>query len=87
MMNIIWWLVFGTIAGAIAKIIMPGKQNMGWLMTALLGIIGSIVGGYVGSLIFGKEVTNSVFSIYSMGMSVLGALLILFIYGKVVEKK
>lgn len=86
-MNIIWWLVFGTIAGAIAKIIMPGKQNMGWLMTALLGIIGSIVGGYVGSLIFGKEVTNSVFSIYSMGMSVLGALLILFIYGKVVEKK
>lgn len=87
MLNIIWWLVFGTIAGALAKIIMPGKQNMGWLMTALLGIVGSIIGGFIGNKIFDKEVTNTVFSFYSMGMSVLGALLVLFIYGKFVQSK
>jgi len=87
MMNIIWWIVFGTVAGALAKMIMPGKQNMGWLMTALLGIVGSIIGGFVGGKIFDKEVTNTIFSFYSMGMSVLGALLVLFIYGKVVANK
>lgn len=86
MMNIIWWLVFGAVAGALAKLIMPGNQNMGWLMTTVLGIVGSIVGGFLGGMIFGREVTNEVFSIYSMGMSVVGALLVLFIYGKFIAK-
>ena len=53
MLGIILWVVFGVVIGAIAKMIMPGKENMGWLMTSALGIVGSIVGGFIaGEAIF-----------------------------------
>jgi uncharacterized membrane protein YeaQ/YmgE (transglycosylase-associated protein family) len=50
MWGIILWVIFGIVIGAIAKMIMPGNQNMGWLMTIILGIVGAFVGGFVGSL-------------------------------------
>ncbi len=87
MMNIIGWIVFGLIAGAIAKAVRPGKDPGGWSVTIIIGILGSIVGGWIGSMLFGKNVTNSVFSIYSMGMSVVGALIVLFVYNKFIAKK
>jgi len=46
-MQIIWMVVLGLIAGAIAKLLMPGKDPGGWVVTALLGIGGSIVGGFL----------------------------------------
>ena len=51
-MGFIWTVVVGLIVGAIARWIMPGGQSMGWIMTSLLGIGGSIVGGFVSSLIW-----------------------------------
>ncbi len=45
-MGIITWILFGLIAGAIAKMIMPGSQGGGWLITIILGILGAFVGGY-----------------------------------------
>lgn len=78
-MEILTWIIFGLIAGAIAKMIMPGNQNMGWLMTIILGIVGAFVGGFIGSLIGWGSVEE--FNIKSMITAVLGALLILWIYG------
>lgn len=78
-MGILTWIIFGLIAGALAKLIMPGNQNMGWLMTIILGIVGAFVGGFVGSLL-GLGDVNS-FSFGSMALAVVGALIVLWIYG------
>ena len=50
--NLIGWAVFGLIAGAIARLLVPGKQSMGIIMTMILGIVGSMVGGFVWALLF-----------------------------------
>jgi uncharacterized membrane protein YeaQ/YmgE (transglycosylase-associated protein family) len=51
-LHIIWLIVLGLIVGLIARLIVPGKQPMGWVATALLGIVGSYVGGTLGSVVF-----------------------------------
>ena len=78
-MGILTWIIFGLIAGAIAKFIMPGNQGMGWLMTIILGIVGAFVGGWIGSMLGWGTVDE--FDIKSMLLAVGGALLVLWIYG------
>jgi uncharacterized membrane protein YeaQ/YmgE (transglycosylase-associated protein family) len=79
----IWTAIFGLIAGAIAKFIMPGKDPGGLLVTMLIGIAGSFLGAFVGGKILGVESAYSK-NIFSMALvfSVLGALLILFVWKK-----
>ncbi|MFP5312202.1 MAG: GlsB/YeaQ/YmgE family stress response membrane protein, partial [Actinomycetes bacterium] len=50
-MGIIGFLILGLIAGAIAKAILPGRQGGGWVVTMVLGVVGAILGGWIGSLI------------------------------------
>ena len=83
-MGIITWIIFGLIAGAIAKLIMPGNQGMGWLMTIILGIVGAFVGGWIGSMLGWGTVND--FDFKSMLLAVVGALLVLWIYGMVTKK-
>lgn len=83
-MGILTWILFGLIAGALAKAIMPGNQGMGWLMTIILGIVGAFVGGWVGTLLGFGAVDG--FNIGSMALAVVGALIILLIYGKLTNK-
>ncbi|NML71218.1 GlsB/YeaQ/YmgE family stress response membrane protein [Chryseobacterium sp. RP-3-3] len=83
-MGILTWIIFGLIAGAIAKLIMPGTQGGGWLITIILGIIGAFVGGFVGSFL-GWGTTDS-FDFRSMLLAVGGALIVLWIYGMVTKK-
>lgn len=52
-MFLLSWLFFGVIAGAIAKALLPGDQNLGCWMTSLVGIVGAFVGGFLGNLLFG----------------------------------
>ena len=65
-MGILTWIIFGLIAGAIAKFIMPGNQGMGWLMTIILGIVGAFVGGWIGSMLGWGTVTNSTLRVCSL---------------------
>jgi uncharacterized membrane protein YeaQ/YmgE (transglycosylase-associated protein family) len=51
-LHIIWLIVLGLIVGLVARLLVPGKQPMGWVATALLGIVGSYVGGTLGSIVF-----------------------------------
>lgn len=84
-MGFLTWILFGLIAGALAKAIMPGNQGMGWIMTILLGVVGASVGGWVGTLLgFG---TVDGFNIGSLGIAVVGALIILFIYAKLTNNR
>jgi uncharacterized membrane protein YeaQ/YmgE (transglycosylase-associated protein family) len=84
-MNILWWALFGLIAGAIAKWIMPGKGPGGIILTILLGIVGAIVGGWIGTQVgFGNV---SEFNFRSMLLAVGGGVLVLFIYGLLMKAR
>lgn len=74
-MGIIWTIIIGFIVGLIAKLLMPGKDGGGFIMTTLLGIIGSVVGTYVGSALGWYEVGEGAGFI----ASVLGAMIVLFL--------
>ena len=84
-MGILTWIIFGLIAGAIAKFIMPGNQAMGWLMTIILGIVGAFVGGFIGSNLLGWGDVNA-FDFRSMLLAVGGALLVLWLYGMATKR-
>ena len=83
-MGILTWIIFGLIAGAIAKAIMPGTQGGGWLITIILGIVGAFVGGFVGSLIGWGSVDE--FNFKSLIPAVVDALLVLWIYGMATKR-
>jgi uncharacterized membrane protein YeaQ/YmgE (transglycosylase-associated protein family) len=77
-MAILGWIVFGLVVGAVARFIMPGRQSMGLLMTIVLGVLGSFVGGFLGSL-FHEGGPALVHASGWIG-SIIGALLLLFGY-------
>ena len=52
MLNILGMIILGLIVGALARLIVPGKESFGWIVTALLGIVGGYIGGTLGSLVF-----------------------------------
>lgn len=85
LMAVIGWCVFGLIVGAIARFLMPGQQQMSWLLTMVLGIVGSFAGGFISSLIFGNA--DSLVNPAGWIMSVVGALIVLFVYGKIAKAK
>jgi len=80
---IIGIIVIGLIAGALARLIVPGRQNISILMTIVLGIIGSFVGGFLGYLIFHKDAQNGFLQPSGIIGSVIGAIIVLLIYTRV----
>ena len=76
-------IVIGLIAGAIARLLIPGKQDIGVLMTIVLGIVGSFVGGFLGYLIFHKDAQNGFFQPSGIIGSIVGAVIVLLIYTRV----
>jgi uncharacterized membrane protein YeaQ/YmgE (transglycosylase-associated protein family) len=52
MFAFLWWLIIGLVAGALARLLIPGRQPMGMLMTMVLGLVGSVVGGLISSVVF-----------------------------------
>lgn len=83
-MGIIAWIVFGLIAGALAKFIMPGDDPGGIIVTMLLGIVGAVVGGFLGSLLLGVGVSG--FNLTSLLIAIVGAILVLWIYRQVKKR-
>jgi uncharacterized membrane protein YeaQ/YmgE (transglycosylase-associated protein family) len=82
-MSIITMIIFGAIVGAIAKLIMPGKDPGGIIVTIILGILGSIVGGFLlGVILPGRDTATAGW----IG-SILGAILLLWIYRMVVARR
>jgi uncharacterized membrane protein YeaQ/YmgE (transglycosylase-associated protein family) len=81
-MGIIGWIVLGLIAGAIAKAILPGRQGGGWIVTLILGIVGALLGGFIGNAIFGRGLTDF-FDLGTWLLAIGGAIVVLLIYGLV----
>ena len=71
-MGIVSWLVFGLIAGALAKLLMPGKQPGGIILTTLLGLVGAVVGGFIGTRLGFGDVNS--FDLTSMALAVGGVM-------------
>jgi uncharacterized membrane protein YeaQ/YmgE (transglycosylase-associated protein family) len=81
LLHIIWMFIVGIIVGAIARFILPGTEHMGIFMTGILGIIGSIVGGFIARL-FSKPAPGAPFHPAGIIMSIIGAVLVLFLWNK-----
>jgi uncharacterized membrane protein YeaQ/YmgE (transglycosylase-associated protein family) len=84
--TIIGYIVIGLIGGAIAKAILPGRQGGGWIATILLGVVGALLGGFLGGLIFHVHY-NKIFSISGLITAVIGALIVLVIYGLIQRRR
>jgi uncharacterized membrane protein YeaQ/YmgE (transglycosylase-associated protein family) len=89
-MHIIGFLIFGLIIGLLARAIYPGRQPLGWLATALLGMAGSLLGGLLGHTLFGSSsAPNGTWSFTPGGWisSIVGAILVLFVWLRVAGRR
>ncbi|ECH0960743.1 TPA: GlsB/YeaQ/YmgE family stress response membrane protein [Salmonella enterica] len=78
-MGIIAWIVFGLIAGVIAKLLMSGRDGGGFILTCILGIVGAVVGGWLATM-FGIGGSISGFNLHSFLVAVVGAIMVLVIF-------
>ncbi len=85
-MGIIGFLILGLIMGALAKLILPGKQGGGWIATLVLGVIGALLGGWLGSVIFGVGL-EEFWSLQTWLAALAGALLVLLIWGFITKNR
>ena len=84
-MSILAFLILGLIAGAIAKALIPGRQGGGWLITLVLGAVGALLGGWLGSALFGVGLQNF-WSLQTWIVAIVGAVIVLLIYGAVTRR-
>ncbi|PFG30403.1 GlsB/YeaQ/YmgE family stress response membrane protein [Paramicrobacterium agarici] len=85
-MNFIAFLILGLIAGVIAKLILPGRQGGGWIVTLILGVVGALLGGWLGNVIFGVGV-DEFWSLSSWLLAIGGAIIVLLIWGLIFGRK
>lgn len=85
-MSFLAFIILGLIAGAIAKLIIPGRGAGGWLATLVLGVIGAVVGGWIATAAFGLDY-EGFFSIQSWLIAIGGAVLVLLVYGLITGRR
>jgi uncharacterized membrane protein YeaQ/YmgE (transglycosylase-associated protein family) len=85
-MGFFGFLLLGLIAGAIAKLILPGKNGGGWVITLVLGVVGALLGGFIGSAVFGVGLENF-FDLSTWALAIGGSLIVLVIYGALTGRR
>ena len=85
-MSFLGFLLLGLIAGAIAKFLLPGKQGGGWFATLILGVVGALLGGWLGSLLFNRPLTEF-FDLGTWGLAIGGSIIVLLIYGAITSRR
>ena len=85
-MGFLAFLLLGLIAGSIAKLILPGRQNGGWFASLILGVVGAMLGGWLGSVLFNAPL-EEFFSIQTWLVAIGGSLIVLLIYGALVTSR
>ena len=84
-MGFLAFLILGLITGAIAKAILPGRQGGGIFITLLLGVVGAMLGGFIGIALFGTGI-NEFFSLSTWLLAIGGALIVLLVYGMISKR-
>jgi uncharacterized membrane protein YeaQ/YmgE (transglycosylase-associated protein family) len=82
-MHVVWFILFGLVVGVIARFLMPGRQPMGMIMTAILGMAGSFVGALLANLIRRQEVSFNAVDPYNWIAAIIGAVILLFVFHRV----
>lgn len=77
MLAFLWWMLIGLVAGGLARMVIPGRQSMGLLLTMVLGLFGSVVGGFISSVIFNYGPRDTNFHVGGLIMSTIGAMIVL----------
>jgi uncharacterized membrane protein YeaQ/YmgE (transglycosylase-associated protein family) len=84
--SLIGWVIAGLIVGAIARLLVPGRQNMGIGLTIVLGIVGAMVGGFIGSMLFGPNLVMDGTGTYAVAtawpgwiMAIIGGVIVLWV--------
>lgn len=85
-MDLLSWLLFGLLAGALAKLIMPGKDPGGCLVTIALGITGSVIGGLISERFIGWGTVDG-FTLRSLGIAILGSIVLLALYRLFLQRR
>ncbi|WP_312180945.1 GlsB/YeaQ/YmgE family stress response membrane protein [Arthrobacter sp.] len=84
-MGIIAFLILGLIAGAIAKALLPGRQGGGWVITLVLGVVGALLGGFIGGALFNVPLENF-WSLQTWIVAILGSIVVLLVYGMITKR-
>ena len=79
-MGILGWIVLGLLAGAIAKAILPGNDPGGIIVTMIIGIVGALLGGFLGQALFGVDTLDEFFDISTWLTAIVGAIILLLLY-------
>ena len=86
-MGIITWIIVGLIAGALAKLILPGDDPGGIIVTILLGIAGAILGGFIGNALFDADWRDEFWDVSTWLSAIVGAVILLLIYRMLVGRR
>ncbi|MFI6422646.1 GlsB/YeaQ/YmgE family stress response membrane protein [Streptomyces sp. NPDC050842] len=86
-MGIIAWIILGLLAGIIAKMLMPGKDPGGFIITTLIGIAGALLGGWLGKVIFGVDSVDGFFELSTWIAAIVGSLVLLALYRLFARRK
>ncbi len=86
-MSIIAWIVLGLVAGLIAKAIMPGAERIGLILTTVLGVVGAILGGFLATALGFGDPIDEFFDISTWIAAVVGALIILFLWNAIGNRR
>jgi uncharacterized membrane protein YeaQ/YmgE (transglycosylase-associated protein family) len=84
---IIWMIIVGAIAGYLARLLVPGRDPMGLVGTILLGIVGSFIGGFLGYVLFDKDLDEGALQASGVIGSIIGAVIALLIYNAVSNRR
>jgi uncharacterized membrane protein YeaQ/YmgE (transglycosylase-associated protein family) len=86
-MSIIGWLILGLLAGAIAKLILPGRDPGGVIVTIIIGIVGALLGGLLAAALFGKHPLDHFFDLSTWITAIVGAIILLLIWRMVTRRR
>ena len=86
-MGIIAFIILGLIAGAIAKALLPGDDPGGWIITAIIGVVGAILGGFLAGALFNADPMDEFFDISSWLTAIVGSIVLLVIYRLVTNRR
>ncbi|WP_030759529.1 GlsB/YeaQ/YmgE family stress response membrane protein [Streptomyces sp. NRRL F-2664] len=79
-MGILAWILLGLLAGIIAKMLMPGRDPGGLIITVLIGIVGALLGGWLGKVIFGVDSVDGFFELSTWIAAIVGSLILLIVF-------
>ena len=86
-MGFIAFIILGLIAGAIAKALMPGDDPGGWFVTAIIGVVGALLGGFLAGALFDADPMDEFFDISTWLTAIVGSIILLVIYRLVVDRR